>query len=196
MDLNHIILPVSLIIDLYPNSLVETGEIITKSQPNRPEKSNETEGSIEAVKAEKSLENVRNDPENKSSDLVWMGKNQKQILVMVNFADSLHLPEKDLKFLTGILSACKLRIDDVAIINRNNKPEADYKELSTSFKTKVILLFDVSPGDFGLPMNFPHFQLQAFANNTFLFSPSLSELEEDKVLKSKLWVSLRRLFNI
>ena len=29
-----------------------------------------------------------------------------------------------------------------------------------------------------------------------LYVPALKDLEEDKVQKSKLWVSLRRLFNI
>jgi hypothetical protein len=47
-----------------------------------------------------------------------------------------------------------------------------------------------------LPLNFPHYQIQPFANCSFLYTPSLSEVETDKVQKSKLWVALRRLFNI
>jgi len=45
-------------------------------------------------------------------------------------------------------------------------------------------------------MNFPHFQQQKFTGITFLFSPSLNELENDKLLKSKLWICLKQIFNI
>ncbi len=101
-----------------------------------------------------------------------------------------------LTFLTGILSACKLNLADVAIVNSTNYPDADYKELTKFFASKIVLLFDIEPSAFGLPMSFPHYQIQAFANNSFLYAPSLKDLENDKIEKSKLWVSLKRLFNL
>ena len=85
---------------------------------------------------------------------------------------------------------------DVVIVNHKNHRETAYKELVTFFKSKIVLLFAVEPVSFGLPMIFPHFQIQPFAGNSFLFSPSLKELENDKILKSKLWVCLKRLFNL
>jgi hypothetical protein len=85
---------------------------------------------------------------------------------------------------------------DVAVVNLNNQPKSSYKELVAFFKSRIVLLFAVEPASFGLPMSFPHFQIQPFAGNSFLFSPSLKELENDKVLKSKLWVCLKRLFNL
>ncbi|MBK9568854.1 MAG: hypothetical protein IPO53_02260 [Chitinophagaceae bacterium] len=54
----------------------------------------------------------------------------------------------------------------------------------------------MEPAAFGLPMHFPHYQIQAFAGNSFLYAPSLKELENDRVEKSKLWVCLKRLFNL
>jgi hypothetical protein len=126
----------------------------------------------------------------------WLGENRKNILVIVSYPDAVHLPDHDLDFLTGILSACKLSMADVAVVNLNNHPDASYKELVAFFKTRIVLLFAVEPALFGLPMSFPHFQIQPFAGNSFLFSPSLKELENDKILKSKLWVCLKRLFNL
>ena len=126
----------------------------------------------------------------------WLGENQKNVLIIVNYQDAVHLPDNDLVFLTGIIGACKLSMADVAVVNLNNHPQSSYKELVVFFKSKIVLLFAVEPASFGLPMNFPHFQIQPFAGNSFLFSPSLKELETDKVLKSKLWVCLKRLFNL
>ncbi len=137
--------------------------------------------------------------ENKPAELPiwkWLGENRKNILVVVSYPDAVHLPDNDLALLTGILGACKLSLADVAVFNHYNLPEASCKELLAFFKSKIVLLFEVEPASFGLPMNFPHFQIQPFAGNSFLFSSSLKELENDKVLKSKLWVCLKRLFNL
>lgn len=174
MDLNHIKLPALVVADLYQSSLIEPDETpVTQSVP----KSNE----------------------NKPSTLPawkWLGENRKNVLVIVSYTDAVHLPDHDLDFLTGVLGACKLSMADVAIVNHHNNPEASFRELAAFFKSKIVLLFAVEPASFGLPMSFPHFQIQPFAGNSFLFSPSLQELENDKVLKSKLWVCLKRLFNL
>ncbi|MBL0130777.1 MAG: hypothetical protein IPP43_06385 [Chitinophagaceae bacterium] len=106
------------------------------------------------------------------------------------------MPDHELTFLTGILGACKLSLADVAIVNLYNHPQSSYNELTSFFKSKIVFLFDMEPAAFGLPMHFPHYQIQAFAGNSFLYAPSLKELENDRVEKSKLWVCLKRLFNL
>jgi hypothetical protein len=173
-DLNHIKLPASLVADLYHSSLIDTDETI-----------------VSQVVADTIEDKPADHPGWK-----WLGENRKNILIIVNYTDAVHLPDNDLVFLTGIIGACKLSMADVAVVNLNNHPEASYKELVAFFKSKIVLLFAVEPASFGLPMSFPHFQIQPFAGNSFLFSPSLKELENDKVLKSKLWVCLKRLFNL
>jgi hypothetical protein len=174
MDINHIKLPASVVAELYHSSLIETGEIPAKFQPA-------------PLMVEKAAE---------ATCWKWLGENQKNILVIVNYPEALHLPDNDFTFLTGILGACKLNMADVALVNLKNHPETSYKELVAFFKSKIVFLFAVEPVALGLPMSFPHFQIQPFAGNSFLFSPSLKELEHDKVLKSKLWVCLKRLFNL
>ncbi len=181
MDLNHIKLPATVIADLYKSSLVEREENLTKKEapatlPKQEIRPANTE--IE-VKSWKSL-----------------GNNLKHIMVIVNKTDVIYLPDNELIFLTGILAACKLNISDVAIFNLGNHPGTTYKDLVSYFKSKNVFLFGVEPVDFGLPMNFPHFQQQKFTGITFLFSPSLNELENDKLLKSKLWICLKQIFNI
>lgn len=174
MDINHINLPGSLVEEFYHSSLILPDENLVNQQ-------------------------LTVSSENKSEkDQEWksLGENKKNILIVTSYSEVVHLPDLELDFLTGILSACKLSMADVAVVNINHYKNANYKELVTFFKSKIVLLFDVDPVSFGLPMNFPHYQIQPFAGNSFLYSPSLKELESDKVLKSKLWVCLKRLFNL
>lgn len=180
MDLNHIELPASVIADLYADSLVnDPGMIEEPSVINKPIKD---QPSIVA--------------EDEMSPFRSLGNNNKSVLIIVNNPDAVHLPDDELQFLAGILGACKLTLEDVAIVNLNNHPGTLYKELTTHFKSRIVFLFDVEPAAFGLPMSFPYYQIQAFAGNSFLYSPSLKQLENDRVEKSKLWVCLKRLFNL
>ena len=174
MDINHIKLPAVVVTELYHSALVD--------QENTP--------------VNQLLTDISADQTSGIPGWNWLGGNQKNVLIIVHYLNAVHLPDNDLGFLSGILGACKLNLSDVAILNLKNYPDASYKEMITYFKSKIVLLFDVEPASFGLPLSFPHFQLQPFAGNSFLFSPSLHELEHDKILKSKLWVCLKRLFNL
>ena len=175
MDINHIQLPAPTVVSLYASALVDTGEITAKEIPV----------------AEKTVIPEPVSPGGFRS----LGDNAKNILVVVNTSEAVHLPDHELQFLTNMLTACKLSLADVAIVNINKQP-ASYKELISSYKSKIALLFAIEPAGFGLPMSFPFYQIQPFANCSFLYTPSLQEIEKDKIEKSKLWVSLRRLFNI
>lgn len=175
MDINHISLTPSIIAEFYSSSLVNPGEM---QLPGANE-----QGTLSSInETEKTWK--------------WLGENKKKILVVVKYQDAVHIPDNDLQFLTSMLTACKLSLADVAIINLHNQPHQHYKEILDQFQSRVALLFDTDPASFGLPMNFPHFQIQPFSNCSFLYAPGLEELEKDKVQKSKLWVALRRLFNI
>ena len=174
MNLNHIQLPASVVADLFKHSLVETDG-----------KLSEQENGFSLKK-----------PGTSSNKWKYLGENKKNILVVVNNNATVHLPDRDLSFLTNMLGACKLGLADVAIVNGNNYDEINYKEMIAQFSSRIIFLFGIEPVSFGLPVTFPHFQLQPFANATFLFTPSLEECNNDALMKSKLWVCLRRLFNI
>ena len=169
MDLNNIKLSPALVADLYQSSLIEMNE--------------QTDVSPDTTTEEQ-------------TKLKWLGENKKNVLLIVNYNDAVYLPDDDLNFLIGILGACKLGIADVAIVNLNNHRDLTYKELLAHFKSKTIFLLGAEPTDIGLPLSFPNFQIQAFANSSFLSSPTLKQLESDKVLKSKLWVCLKKMFNL
>ncbi|HEU0063637.1 MAG TPA: hypothetical protein VFQ58_01355, partial [Flavisolibacter sp.] len=106
------------------------------------------------------------------------------------------LSDNDLQFLTNILNACKLSLADVAIINLQNTGDILFENILKKLKSSSVLLFNVTPSEINLPINFPQFQVQQYNNHTYLYSPSFSELEQDKKLKSALWQALKNLFKI
>ncbi len=128
--------------------------------------------------------------------LKFLGNNQKNILVVVNHDEAVHLPDEDLSFLTKLLAASKLSLDDVAVINKKNYPGETSKQILHDFNSKIVFLFGIDPVSFGMPVNFPAYQVQLVGQVTFLFTPAISEQRDDKLLKSKLWISFRNIFNI
>jgi len=142
-----------------------------------------------------------NNEEGKSPDITLprisvLGNNRKQILIMVVSDEALYLPDDQLNFLVGILSACGLTMDDVAIINTKKNETVSYLFLNSELKCKTILMFGVSADDIDLPLNFPVYQIQKFNNQVYLVAPTLVALQQDKAEKSKLWNCLKQIFSV
>ncbi|MBX3257954.1 MAG: hypothetical protein KF862_27735 [Chitinophagaceae bacterium] len=131
-----------------------------------------------------------------TSSVKFLGSNQKQITILVNTADAPFLPDKSFNFLTGILSACRLTVADVAILNLSQLPGRQYQQIQQITTPAVMLLLGLEPSDIHLPFQFPHFQVQQYANVTYLAAPALELIEEDKAIKAKLWGSLKSLFQL
>src|SRR6476661_1685011 len=66
----------------------------------------------------------------------YLEKNEKNIQVLINEADSPYLSDEDLNFLTGILNACRLSIADVAIVNIHHNNALNHKTLTGKFSSK------------------------------------------------------------
>ncbi len=182
MSLNDLKLSPSVLAALYPSSLInlEQTERIQQPQP------------MQTVVEEPEPESV---PVQEAS-WKYLGNNQKNILIVVNYDDAVHLPDEELNFLTNMLTACKLSLADVAIVNHYSYRERSYKDFVAEFKSRIVFLFGVEPFVFKLPVGFPYFQVQTVANCTFLYTPTLEAQRKDALLKSKLWVSLRTIFGI
>jgi len=181
MDINHIQLTQAALAGLYKNHLVESGEIAPAPVGEIPTDSLKMPVQVkkEATRSIKSL-----------------GNNERKVLILVHYPDVVFLPDEELKFLTGILAACKLSIADVAIVNLHHCKGTGYKELLTCFNSTKMLLFGLEPATISLPMSFPSFQLQAFNGTTYHWSPDLGKMENDRALKTQLWNNLKKLFTI
>ncbi|HMI61803.1 MAG TPA: hypothetical protein VK518_12870 [Puia sp.] len=128
-----------------------------------------------------------------------LGNHRRKITILVNAPDSPFLPDNQLSFLTKILEACRLNMGDVAIVNHASAP-VNITALRAQLQPSVILLFGLEPTTIRLPINFPVFKLQPYDQCTYLSAPALDLLvqtsEESKLLKSKLWLCLKSLFEV
>lgn len=166
MSLDNIQLPSIVIQELFKNSLVQLN----------------AEAVIEPLSA--------------CSSFIILGNNRRHILIIVDGKDSMYLPDDQLNFLMGILSACKLIMEDVAVLNIRKNETATYQSLTTALHSSVIILFAVLPEQIGLPLEIPHYQVQQYNKQTYLLAPSLPDLAGDKREKGKLWDCLKKIFSI
>ena len=113
MSLDNFQLPPHLLSELYKNSLV----VLDDKQIN-----------TESLKEE---------------NLVFLGDNEKNILILVEDEKALHINDEDLGFLTGILSACKLTLADIALLNMISKKSNQLIKVIEDCKPFVLINFNV-----------------------------------------------------
>jgi hypothetical protein len=132
----------------------------------------------------------------KKTTLGFLGNNKNKIAIIVDSNEAVYLPDEQLNFLLGILSACKLTMEDVAIININKNKLLSYTSLAKELNAEKVFLFNVDTTQIGLPLQFPHYQVQHYNKQVYLSSPSLAILQNDKIEKTKLWLCLKQIFSI
>lgn len=184
MSLDKFQLPDFILAELYKDSLVELENVQEEKQRKEPEAINE-----EAV--------IPQQPQ--KSSIKFLGQNKKNISVVVNEGKALFINEAELDFLTKILTACNLNIADIAIVNNHNQ-EINFQQLKDQLEAKYILLLGIEPTTIRLPFSVPHFQVQPFSDTTIFHTPPLSSMlpntQDSRLLKSKLWLSLKTAFNL
>lgn len=132
-------------------------------------------------------------------DKWFLGGNAKGVLVIVIDAENVYLADDALQLLTGILNACKLNMADIAVVNYARYPYP-FSKLTQLMQINYCILFDVSLQSVQLPFSIPYHQVQPYNNCTFTYAPALQTMlgasEEAKLQKSRLWLSLKKMFNI
>lgn len=171
MSLKNLELPASLLPELYSNHLVEAGGNAKKRTPKKAE--------------EKKLQ--------------FLGGNAERIAIVVADEKNPFMSDDHLEWLQKMLLACKLSLGDVAIINLQTK-KMTMADIKREFGSRKVVMLGPTAADLELPFNFPMFKVQEHDQCSYLYAPSPAELNEEgqegKVLKTKLWVSLKQLFNL
>lgn len=129
-------------------------------------------------------------------NIVFLGSNQKKIIILVDAAETIYLPDDELNFLLGILTACKLSMADIALINVSKNPDLLYTGITEQLKAEKIFLFGLNAETLKLPLQFPQYQIQKFNNQVYLSSAALTDLQKDKEEKMKLWTCLKTIFSL
>lgn len=184
MSPEKIILPPFIIADLYKDCLIEPG--LLEAEDMRPEDVRRTSIDDKLIIHE-------------ARSLQYLGENDKKIVMLVNEPEASIITDSDLTFLVNILGACSLSLNDIALLN-TNKQDAVFTMLKEQLDVEKIILFNLEPSSINLPFSIPHFQIHQYAGCTILTAPALSILnqsaENSRLLKSKLWASLKQLFSI
>ncbi|MEN9298382.1 MAG: hypothetical protein RLZZ429_695 [Bacteroidota bacterium] len=174
-DQHSIRLPDFVLPDLYKNHLVIVNE-----------------PSVDNKIAKKKAESDVKSPE-------FLGNNLKKITILLVDHEAVFVNDQSLQFLSAILAACKLNLGDVAIVNLANN-DLSYNTIKEWLSPKQMIIFDIDANEINMPFKLPFYQVQAYDQASILFAPSLStmmgESREAKLEKSKLWLSLKNMFNL
>lgn len=132
----------------------------------------------------------------KPKNLNFLGKNAKQILIVVNDKESIHLNDTDTSLLTGILNACKLNFNDVALVNLAQQNELIFSVLEDNFKPAVMIAFGVNLKSIAIDNEYDYYVVNKIKTMTFLSASSLSQIGKNVEEKKQLWNCLKSIFSI
>jgi hypothetical protein len=164
MSLDNFQIPINLLPELYSNSLV----LLDDKQP-------------------KSISLIRD-------NFDFLGGNKKNILILVNVADFVHLSDENLQFLTSVLAACKLSIADVVILNLNRLFQYDEIQLKDFFKPNTIIYFDIDFSNLDTVIPNQLYEVTTITNINYLRTQSLQVIAENIEAKKRLWNCLKMIF--
>jgi len=123
----------------------------------------------------------------------YLGENQKNIALFIQNENEAYLNDDLFKLLTNILNACKLGMQDVALVNTAQAPGQPFTVWQQAINMRQCVVFGITPAGLGLePL--PLYQVHAAGGVQVLFSDPLEHIAADKVLKGRLWNGLKQLF--
>jgi hypothetical protein len=125
----------------------------------------------------------------------YLGNNQRNVLIMVSYPGEKHIPAGQLQFLFKVLMACKLEEKDIAIVNLFEQ-QPSFKSLQEQLRPVIILFFGITPQAIRLQQLKSLFSPEQQEGMMMATYPALEMMQEDNLLKSKLWLTLKQLFNV
>lgn len=125
-------------------------------------------------------------------DFKYLGKNQKQILILVNDSANDVSTEQGRELLRKLVKAIELTANDFALVNYANYSGAKFQHFKATFNCSLVLSFGVGAKQLDLPEQTLH-QLSLLENIQFVFTHNLHDLDSDQLSKKVLWGSLQQL---
>lgn len=129
----------------------------------------------------------------------YLGDNKKHITIVVSDENNSFISDEHLQFLISILSACKLNLADIALVNIASNKQF-FSDIKNQLEPRQVILFGIPQSFTALPFTIPEYQLQSHNNCAYLFAPQLDDLNgnspQAKEKKGKLWLALKKMFNV
>ena len=136
---------------------------------------------------------------NDSRQIKYLGEHLKQVTIIVKDELAVYLNENDLTLLSSILSACKLTLADIALINVAQQ-KLSLHEILNVLPSKLVMIFDVSSTTLKIKLPTTLYKSIQLGDTYLLFSNSLSLMQggdqSAKLEKGKLWAILKSLFQL
>ncbi len=121
------------------------------------------------------------------------GKNKKHFVWMVEEHYFPYLNDADFQFLGDVLTACKMNMEDIALVNvANNRNHFD--ELVQQLQPKFIVASGVQVD--ALPIQPADYLVQQQQGYLLCCTETLEAIRNDKSKKSKLWLALKQMLGL
>ena len=195
------ILPNSVLVSLYKDTLV-LPELAKKQPEIIP---NPLDAQIKTLDAQATTTEVQTETDkdnssiNDSRQIKYLGEHLKQVTIIVKDELAVYLNENDLTLLSSILSACKLTLADIALINVAQQ-KLSLHEILNVLPSKLVMIFDVSSTTLKIKLPTTLYKSIQLGDTYLLFSNSLSLMQggdqSAKLEKGKLWAILKQLFQL
>lgn len=128
-------------------------------------------------------------PEVKTSaqtDFEYLGENNKYFLVLIDDKIHTRINPVHQEMLLKVMSAKKLELRDLAILNISRYPDLKFNALKTFFSCSRMLMFGVSPADIGIPPVKAN-TIGSAGTVKVLATYSLEEMRNDADKKREFW---------
>ena len=122
----------------------------------------------------------------------YLGENNRYMLIVIHNPKNEFLSAIHLEMLSKILAGKKMELRDVAILNLNAYPTANFSQLKAFFAFKNLVLFGINPSQIGLSELGNNETIQ-IEQSTVLATFSLAEMESDDEKKRKFWNQMKKL---
>ena len=151
------------------------------------------------IESDKDNNNTTNEPIKELGQIKYLGEHLKQVTIIVKDELAVYLNENDLTLLSSILSACKLTLADIALINVAQQ-KLSLHEILNVLPSKLVMIFDVSSTTLKIKLPTTLYKSIQLGDTYLLFSNSLSLMQggdqSAKLEKGKLWAILKQLFQL
>lgn len=131
----------------------------------------------------------------KTKEIASLGKNRKNVLFLIANETHSYCGDEEMEMLTNLLSACRLSLDDIALVNGARTP-LTHDVLHKQFQYKFAVCFGITCSNLGLPFEIPDFRVYNFADCKWLFNPNLKDFLQNPALKRDLWGCLKHMFEL
>ncbi|PUZ30527.1 hypothetical protein GA0116948_101577 [Chitinophaga costaii] len=125
----------------------------------------------------------------------FLGENQKNIALLIDNPNEVYLNDELFNLLTNILNACKLGMQDVALINLHAYPGISLEALQKAVPMQQAVFFGIDPEMLAL-QGIALYQVNQAGGSSVLYSHDLSFIAQDKVMKGRLWTGLKQLLGL